>query len=100
MAHQAVVRWVMAGPDNRTMPTLEELFHRPEWYQRAACRGVGTEGFIIDKGHRLSRGLCQDCPVRQECLDTALADPDLVGVWGGTSERERREMRRARQSVA
>ena len=31
---------------------------------------------------------------REECLAYALADKDLVGMWGGTTERERREMRR------
>jgi len=34
--------------------------------------------------------------VRQECYDFAMSDPDLLGVFGGTTERERREMRRSR----
>jgi WhiB family redox-sensing transcriptional regulator len=94
LASQAVHRWVMAGPDPHTLPTLESLLGRPLWHRRAACSGLGTEGFVIDKGHRFSRGVCQDCPVCQECLKTALADPELVGLWGGTTDRERREMRR------
>lgn len=34
------------------------------------------------------------CPVRDECLEFALARND-PGVWGGTSENERRTMRRS-----
>jgi len=41
-----------------------------------------------------TRELCASCPVCQECLEAALADPDLYGLCGGTTERERREMRR------
>ena len=32
------------------------------------------------------RGLCADCPVRLDCLEAALADPDLMGLWGGTMD--------------
>jgi len=37
--------------------------------------------------------LCRRCDVRAECLAYALADPHLVGYWGGTTERERAGMR-------
>jgi hypothetical protein len=37
--------------------------------------------------------VCAGCDVRAECLAAALADPNLVGVWGGTTSRERRELR-------
>ena len=42
------------------------------------------------------RALCAACPVRQECLEVALADSDLLGLWGGTTDAERRELRRSR----
>ena len=31
--------------------------------------------------------------MRPECLEYALANEDLAGVWGGTTERERRQYR-------
>jgi Transcription factor WhiB len=34
--------------------------------------------------------------VRSERLGLALADDELVGMWGGTTAAERREMRAAR----
>ena len=31
--------------------------------------------------------LCAVCTVRQPCLEDALADDELIGIWGGTSTR-------------
>lgn len=39
--------------------------------------------------------ICRQCPVIAACLAHALADPSLTGVWGGTSERSRRQLRKA-----
>jgi WhiB family redox-sensing transcriptional regulator len=41
------------------------------------------------------KALCDICPVRRNCLDDALAHPELVGCWGGTTEHERRRLRAA-----
>jgi hypothetical protein len=35
--------------------------------------------------------------VRQECLDLAMADDELVSMWGGTTGAQRREMRANRE---
>jgi WhiB family redox-sensing transcriptional regulator len=91
--NDALIRWLMV-PDDRV---LEDFLHRPAWQQQAACKGVGVDAFVIGKGGRYSRReLCDGCSVRQECLEAALADPELVGLWGGTTEGERREIRRQR----
>jgi WhiB family redox-sensing transcriptional regulator len=92
----ALIRWLMA-PGNEDEPSLEAVLRRPEWHQRAACRGSGHEGFIVERGSQYSRrDLCGGCGVRRECLQTALADPELVGLWAGTTEIDRRRMRRGR----
>lgn len=43
---------------------------------------------------RPARAICAGCPVKTECLDFALDGGDHHGVFGGTSERERRSLRR------
>jgi WhiB family redox-sensing transcriptional regulator len=89
---------LMQGRDD--IPTsLEDWLGRPHWHQRAGCRGHGTEPYIRGPKARYDEevlALSRECPVRQECLETALADPDLQGLWGGTTDAERREMRRRR----
>jgi WhiB family transcriptional regulator, redox-sensing transcriptional regulator len=42
----------------------------------------------------LAKNVCARCPVRGECLRFALATGQEYGVWGGTSEQERKQMRR------
>jgi WhiB family redox-sensing transcriptional regulator len=66
------------------------------WSERAACRGTDPESWFADvrPGHqdenitRLRR-ICAECPVRVECLNYAL-DNNEWGIWGGTTDDERR----------
>jgi WhiB family transcriptional regulator, redox-sensing transcriptional regulator len=62
---------------------------------------VGAWGMVRSCGARTpttgpTRELCEGCPVRQECLEVTLANSDLVGLWSGTTDPERREIRRRR----
>jgi WhiB family transcriptional regulator, redox-sensing transcriptional regulator len=79
---------------DREFPELALLSPRPAWQSRALCQGMGTDPFF---GRTLAqaRFICGMCAVRGECLEMALADPELSGVWGGTTAHERRVLRRA-----
>ena len=77
------------------------------WRADAACRGLGPSLFFTDAGDgrgppldpgtiALAKAVCGTCAVRTPCLEWALSFPEVFGVWGGTSERERQKMRRAR----
>jgi WhiB family transcriptional regulator, redox-sensing transcriptional regulator len=96
--NQAVALWGMTPYAPDVELTLEDFLHRPEWHQQALCRGEAVAMFVrapkADYG-RL-RAVCGDCPVRTECLEFALADDSLIGLWGGTTDAERRELRRSR----
>lgn len=76
--------------------TWQSLIVRPEWMQRAACRGVPTELFFTERGESTApaRDVCRDCEVRAECLAFALNTAEKFGTWGGVSERGRRRLRR------
>jgi WhiB family redox-sensing transcriptional regulator len=67
-----------------------------DWRERAACRrpGVDPEWFFPEQGGttRPAKRICQQCPVRVDCLDYAIATRQQFGVWGGLSERERRRL--------
>jgi WhiB family redox-sensing transcriptional regulator len=43
-----------------------------------------------------ARRVCAGCPVRLECLRTALDNREDYGIWGGTTPDERRDMLRSR----
>ena len=68
------------------------------WMTDAQCRGMDPELFHPGRGESLAeaRAVCAQCPVRVQCLDWALTWPERQGVWGGTSELDRRRMQRHR----
>jgi WhiB family redox-sensing transcriptional regulator len=63
--------------------------------------GVDPELFFPARGASTgeAKEVCRGCVVRIECLDYAVAANEKQGIWGGTSERERRRVRRARTLV-
>jgi WhiB family redox-sensing transcriptional regulator len=76
------------------------------WRDDAACRSVDPSLFFPAGVTGLAaiqiteaKAVCATCPVRVPCLDFALATNQEYGIWGGTSEEERREMRRAARAA-
>lgn len=66
------------------------------WSSEAACAGTDPEAWF-PSGNANTKTLaiiCGECPVRAECLRTALRE-DMSGWWGGTSEGQRRAIRAA-----
>ena len=71
-----------------------------DWRDHAACREMDPDLFfpIGTAGESLvqideAREVCRTCPVCGPCLRWAL-DSGSAGVWGGTTEDERRTLRR------
>ena len=72
------------------------------WQNKAACKGTDTELFYSEIGARCAsaKAVCAACPVCDTCLEFALANREMFGVWGGTSEHERRRLRAERRRTA
>jgi WhiB family redox-sensing transcriptional regulator len=78
------------------------------WAKHAACAGRDDVAFFPPdefegRGRPVSETwakqallLCAGCDVRAECLRHALDNHEWAGIWGGTTERQRREMRMGR----
>lgn len=73
-----------------------------DWRHAAICRDEDPELFypVGDTGPALlqvaeAKAVCARCPVREQCLTWAV-DALPYGVAGGTTERERAELRRRR----
>jgi superfamily II DNA or RNA helicase len=66
-----------------------------DWRQLGACRDSAAE-FFPERGAsaREAKVVCAECPVRSACLASALRHNEKFGVWAGTSERQRRQIRR------
>ena len=73
---------------------------RWNWRIAARCRTADAEElFVRGAEQRRARQFCATCPVRTECLAHALDERVEFGVWGGTTERERRALLRSRPEV-
>ncbi|MDR0435745.1 MAG: WhiB family transcriptional regulator [Propionibacteriaceae bacterium] len=70
----------------------------PAWQELALCAQTDPEAFFPEKGGstREAKRVCAQCEVREECLEYALVNDERFGIWGGLSERERRDVRRRR----
>jgi WhiB family transcriptional regulator, redox-sensing transcriptional regulator len=70
-----------------------------DWMAQGKCRAMDPAIFFPSDGIgvQAAQRICAECPVRVACLEYALTDRVDHGVWGGTSERERRRMVRHRR---
>ncbi|HRA33793.1 MAG TPA: WhiB family transcriptional regulator [Acidimicrobiales bacterium] len=72
-----------------------------EWRRTAACRDtdpdlffpVGTTGPAIEQIAN-AKAVCRQCDSQTACLEFAIATNQDSGIWGGTSEEERRQLRK------
>ncbi len=71
------------------------------WMQEGACRDASGVNFFPEawEDWGAARAVCATCPVISECAAYALADASLHGIWGGTSERQRRRRRSSQYAV-
>ncbi len=73
-----------------------------DWRSLAACQDtdpdlffpVGTTGPAIEQ-IEAAKAVCDSCGAKEPCLEFALVTNQDSGVWGGSSEEERRKLRRS-----
>lgn len=70
-----------------------------DWRSRSACLSAEPELFFPLSPARAcvpqiarAKAICARCQVRQQCLCFALATRQQHGIWGGTTEDERRNL--------
>ena len=80
-------------------PVTPEAFiwPRPAWMADAVCKEHPEVDFFPGQGGDCSPAIaiCAGCLVQPECRAYAVADSDIMGVWGGTTAAERRRLRRS-----
>lgn len=80
------------------LDAFSEGINHQSWMDEGACVGSGVN-FFPTRGEATHpiKVLCQSCPVKEECLSYGLMQKH--GIWGGLSERQRRQVRRDRGIV-
>ncbi len=69
-----------------------------KWMARGLCVDKPPSLFFPSDGVgvEVAKRICEDCPVQAQCLEYAIENRIDHGVWGGTSERQRRRIVKAR----
>jgi WhiB family redox-sensing transcriptional regulator len=95
-AEEPFYAYLMApeAPDPELL--VGSMLSRPNWQLEGSCRYADPNLFFPVRGASIlpAVAICSSCNVRPECLRYGLADSTLTGVWGGTSERGRKLIRR------
>lgn len=78
-----------------------EVVEIERWMKDAGCKGNTKADFFPESGYtkesQLAYEICSRCNVKTECLNYAVDRPELLGIWGGTSHRQRRHIRMGRK---
>ena len=81
------------------MSLLDLVAPELSWERDALCREYvdRADAWFPTAGEdgNAAKAVCRRCLVRSECLDYALSQPGLGGIWGGTNERDRKRLRTA-----
>lgn len=75
------------------------LLNADDWTLEAKCRGMQDQLFPEGADQKRARAVCFGCSVRPYCLAEALDNRIEWGVWGGMTERERRQLLRQRSDI-
>lgn len=64
------------------------------WQEEGACRGADVEIFfsVDEEDQQRALEFCARCDVRQDCLEFAIENREMYGIWGGMSESDRRSL--------
>ena len=70
-----------------------------DWHKDAVCASIDPELFYpntrIEGSEEAAKQICRTCPVRLECLEDALSQPeDFFGIFGGFNPSERSALKR------
>lgn len=71
------------------------------WQDLSLCVQTDPDIFFPEKGGSTAPAMsvCNACPVRQQCLDYAIENDIRHGIWGGTSDNDRRRIARERRRL-
>ena len=82
------------------LPRLRCMETTTNWMDDGICRNHKPDLFFPSDGVgvEVAKRICATCPVVDTCLEFALDNHIDHGVWGGTSERQRRRLLKARST--
>lgn len=78
------------------------MIRRPDFTGSEPCMQTDPALFTPEQFQwadaRIARWLCGRCELQVSCLEWAVSDPSLDGIYGGTTKPERQQIRARRAS--
>lgn len=67
-----------------------------EEHGEPVCAQTDPEQWFPEKGgsNAYAKAMCNDCPLKDPCLQFALLNNEIYGIWGGVAPRARQQMAR------
>jgi WhiB family redox-sensing transcriptional regulator len=93
---------------------MDFYFDAPDFLENgdAPCAETDPDAFFTDEPRdgvlsyrptysyeNQAKKVCADCPYRLACLKYALEHPDVQGIWGGTTEKDRAGIRKGTRDL-
>lgn len=82
---------------------ISEVVNDAPWMAKGLCRQGDPDLWMSTRARdqREAQAIClTPCPVRQKCFAYAIERREPFGIWGGSTERQRRSIyRRQRETV-
>lgn len=81
----------------------------PKFDGSQPCRQVDPDIFFPEKFNKKisarqaikeAKEVCASCKFQVDCLNYALSDSELLGIWAGTTEKDRALMRRRKRRLS
>lgn len=93
------MKFFAAGGNQTPVPCV---YMAMDWMAEGNCNNHPPTVFFPSDGVgvEVAKKICATCPVQEPCLEYALENRIDHGVWGGTSERGRRRILKARRQLA
>ncbi len=91
--------------ESEAVMELEDAFKLVDpddlWVERAKCHAGDGIKWFPDQGERMqtkiAKEYCLSCVVKAECLNYAMKNEIIHGIWGGKSSYERKIMFKSRR---
>lgn len=64
------------------------------WINNVACKPEDSKLFFSELKSNVvkAKAICATCPVKADCLETALKNNEEYGIFGGTTPNERKTL--------
>jgi WhiB family redox-sensing transcriptional regulator len=89
-----------------SLPVPRGRWTPEHWREVGSCRDSDPNLFYpVGRGRDAleqiedAKAICRTCPSREPCLQFALSFRQVLGIWGGTSAEERRQLARERREA-